>query len=221
MVEEQRSLLEQGTAGTGGRPQRGRLFVVSGPSGVGKDTVLEAFHRLLPDVKQCVTVTTRRMRPGESQGHPYLFLSVSEFQAMLEADGFLEYAKVNGNLYGTPRAWVEEQRSLGYDTLLKIDVQGGLKVRHKVPDAVLVFLAPPTLNELERRLRDRNTETEDQIGIRLVDARSELEEIPSYDYLIINDFVERAADDIRAIFIAERRRVPKGDSARVWTPPHE
>jgi guanylate kinase len=188
---------------------------------VGKDTVLEAFHRLLPDVKQCVTVTTRGMRTGESQGHPYLFVSVSEFQAMVEADGFLEYAKVNGNLYGTPRAWVEEQRSLGFDTLLKIDVQGGLKVRHKVPDAVLVFLAPPTLNELERRLRDRNTETEDQIGIRLVDARSELEEIRNYDYLVINDTIERAADDIRAIFIAERRRVPRGEGVRVWTPPHE
>lgn len=200
---------------------------MSGPSGVGKDTVLSAFHTVLPDVRQCVTVTTRTPRPGESDGNPYRFVSVSEFRAMVEADEFLEYAKVNGNLYGTPRPWVDEQRLLGRDVLLKIDVQGGLTVRTKARDAVLVFLMPPSVAELERRLRARSTETEDQINLRLLDARSELQQMPNYDYVVVNDDVNRAADEVRAIVLAERCRVahdgPNRDGTHAavpWTP-HE
>lgn len=200
---------------------------MSGPSGVGKDTVLSAFHTVLPDVRQCVTVTTRTPRPGESDGNPYRFVSVSAFRAMVEADEFLEYAKVNGNLYGTPRPWVDEQRLLGRDVLLKIDVQGGLTVRTKARDAVLVFLMPPSVAELERRLRARSTETEDQINLRLLDARSELQQMPNYDYVVVNDDVNRAADEVRAIVLAERCRVahdgPNRDGTHAavpWTP-HE
>lgn len=189
-------------------PRRGRLIVVSGPSGVGKDTVLDRLHQVLPGIRQCATVTTRAPRPGEVEGDPYHFASVPEFRTMVEADAFLEYAKVNGNLYGTPRAWVDEQRAQSHDVLLKIDVQGGLTVRNTVHDAVLIFLQPPTVAELERRLRARSTETEDEITTRLLDARSELQQMVNYDYAVVNDQVDRAADLVRAIILAERARIP-------------
>lgn len=201
--------------------RQGRLFVVSGPSGVGKDTVLDRFHEVLPGLVQCVTLSTRTPRPGESQGDPYHFVSVTEFDGLVRSDAFLEYARVNGNLYGTPRQWVVDQREKGLDVLLKIDVQGGLTVRTKMRDGILIFLMPPTVEELERRLRHRSTETEDQITMRLVDARSELQQIPNYDYAVVNDDVDRAADLIRAIVLAERCRIHDGGAASgsvPWTP---
>lgn len=184
--------------------------MVSGPSGVGKDTVLAGLLERLPDVKICVTATTRAMRPGESQGNPYQFLSVTEFESLVNQDAFLEYARVNGgNLYGTPRAWVEETCAAGYDVILKIDVQGGLAVHEKLPEAILVFLEPPSVAELERRLRARSTETEDQIKIRLLDARNELAQKPHYRYAVVNDQLESAVDSLRSIVLAERCRVRK------------
>jgi guanylate kinase len=206
-------------------PRKGRLFVVSGPSGVGKDTVIEHLLPRISDVVLNVSATTRAPRAGESEGKPYFFVSVADFRTRVEEDAFLEYARVNGNLYGTPRAWVEEQRSKGIDVLLKIDVQGGLTVRTKVRDAVLVFLMPPSVAELERRLRARSTETEEQITTRLLDARSELQQIPNYDYAVMNDNVDRSADLLRSIFLAERCRVrhdaPDGSSSVPWTSPYE
>ena len=194
---------------------RGRLFVVSGPSGVGKDTVLARLHHLMPDVVRCVTVTTRAPRAGEIEGRDYLFVSLQQFREMVERDEFLEYARVYENLYGTPRAWVDERRAQGHDVLLKIDVQGGLTVRTKVRDAVMIFLRPPSVAELERRLRTRLTDTEEQITTRLLDARSELQQIPNYDFAVVNDEVDRAADLLRAIILAERSRIhPHGGAAR-------
>jgi len=201
-------------------PPRGRLVVVSGPSGVGKDTVLTHLHRVMPDVLRCVTATTRRPRPGEVPGRDYLFLSVAEFRDLVEADAFLEYANVHENLYGTPRAWVEARRDEGQDVLLKIDVQGGLTVRAQVHDAVLVFLRPPTVAELERRLRARLTETEEEIVRRLLNARSELQQMPLYDYAVINDEVHRAADLLRAIILAERCRVHPDHGGAHWHDHH-
>ena len=190
--------------------RQGKLYVLSGPSGVGKDTVLAALKPHVPDLAVCVTATTRSMRPTESPGNPYEFLSMTEFEEMVEADAFLEWARVNGgNLYGTPRKWVEDQRAAGMDVLLKIDVQGGLAVRGKVADAILIFLEPPTFTDLEKRLRARSTETEDAIRIRLLDARSELNQRPHYDYAVVNDTIDHAVEQLQAILLAEKCRIQK------------
>ena len=177
---------------------------------MGKDTVLAALLSRQPDIRVCVTATTRAMRPGESQGNPYQFLSVTEFETLVNQDAFLEYARVNGgNLYGTPRSWVEQNCAAGHDVILKIDVQGGVAVHEKVHDAILIFLEPPSLAELERRLRARCTETEDQIKVRLLDARNELAQKPHYRYAVVNDSLESAVDHLRGIILAERCRVAK------------
>jgi guanylate kinase len=189
----------------------GLLVVVSGPSAVGKDTILDLVLAeklgLVHDVVRCVTATTREPRAGEVDGVAYDFLTVVEFQEKAKDDGFLEYANVFGNWYGTPRDWVAKQRQQGTDVILKIDVQGALTVKTKAPDAILIFFRPPSLAELERRLRARNTETEDQIARRLLDARNELAQMPRYNYAIVNNEIEQAADDLRAILRSEHCRV--------------
>lgn len=190
------------------REQRpGRLIVLSGPSGVGKDTVLRRLKEVCPKIEQCVTYTTRAPRPGEKPGEDYVFVSTDEFQRMVDAGEFLEYARVHLDSYGSPLAPVMQTRSKGTDAILKIDVQGGLAAKRRVPDAVLIFIAPPSLEELERRLRDRYTDSEAAITQRLSDARKEIEHIPMYDYLVVNDEVESAVDEIRCIIIAERAKI--------------
>jgi len=189
------------------RRKTGLVVVLSGPSGVGKDSVLVEFLRICPDITKCVTYTTRPQRQGERPGEDYHFVSVRQFREMVEAGQFLEWAEVHGNLYGTPRPWVEDNTRAGRDVILKIDVQGGIAVKRQVEDAVMVFLAPTSIPELEHRLRARLTEEEDEIMKRLLDAASELRQIPAYDYLVENDSVDRAAEQLRAIVIAERARI--------------
>lgn len=188
----------------------GLLVVVSGPSAVGKDTILnellQAPHSLRHPVCRCVTTTTRPPRAEEREGLDYHFITVPQFHEIAQRDGFLEYANVFGNWYGTPRDWVAQQRAAGMDIILKIDVQGAQAVRERVSDALLVFLSPPSLEELERRLRARATENEEQIARRLLDARNELAQISHYDYVVVNDQVDEAVTDIRAILRAEHCR---------------
>lgn len=187
--------------------KEGLLLVVSGPSGVGKDAVLAELMQTYPGVYICVTTTTRAPRDGEVDGVDYTFVPVEEFRRRVEADDFLEYAEVHGNMYGTPRSWVEDRLSRGDDIILKIDVQGGLAVKQRMPQAVMIFLVPPSLEELERRLRSRLTESDDEIAQRLLNARTELEHIPCYDYVVENDTLRKAADELRAIIIAEHCRI--------------
>lgn len=187
----------------------GLLLVLSGPSGVGKDAVLGELEKIYPSVQRCVTVTTRPRRENEQNGVDYTFVSASEFRQRAEEGAFLEHAEVHGYLYGTPRQWVEDQLSKGIDVVLKIDVQGGLNVKRVKPEAILIFLVPPSLEELERRLRSRNSESEESVTRRLLNARKELEQIPHYDYMIENSSIAYAAEELKAVIVAEHCRVRK------------
>ncbi|MHB9038259.1 MAG: guanylate kinase [Armatimonadota bacterium] len=185
----------------------GLLIVLSGPSGVGKDAVLVELEKSYPNFRRCVTVTTRAPRNGEVDGVDYTFISVDEFRARAERGDFLEYAHVHGNMYGTPRGWVEDRLKEGVDVVLKIDVQGGLAVKKQMPAAVMIFLAPPSLEELEARLRGRSTDSEDDITKRLLNARRELEQISHYEYLVENDSLAKTAEELKAVIIAEHCRI--------------
>ena len=187
----------------------GLLFVLSGPSGVGKNRLLEEFLRIAPNVRRCVTTTTRPARNGERDGMDYWFVKVGEFRRMVEAGEFVEYAHVHGNLYGVQKKHVEEILASGLDAILLIDVQGAATVKRWRPEAAMVFLVPPSMDELERRLRDRGTESEEEITKRLLDARSEFARVREFDYLIINDTVEDAARQLAAIVTAERCRIER------------
>ncbi len=191
---------------------------MSGPSAVGKDTVLDALLSApeLPfSIQKCVTATTRAPRPKEGgqameeDGVDYHFVSPARFNAMVSQDALLEYAEYADNYYGTPRDWVAERRAKGIDVILKIEVQGGMIVKQKAPDAVLVFLQPPSLEELERRLRHRRTDSDDAIAKRLLHARKEMDYRSHYDYAVTNDVVPEAVEAIRAILRAEHCRIPK------------
>jgi guanylate kinase len=173
-----------------------RLVVLSGPSGVGKDSVIELIRARSPWVWLSVSVTTRPRRDYEVDGVHYNFVSRPEFERMVAGDQLLEWAEFAGNLYGTPRAPVEARLAAGIPVLLKIDLQGARQVREAMPDALLVFLAPPSPEELKRRLVGRGTEDEETIRRRLEHADEELAAEPEFDVTVVNDFVERAADEL-------------------------
>jgi guanylate kinase len=191
-------------------PARGKIIVLSGPSGAGKDAVLAplfAAGTCPPRLRRCITATTRAPRAGEVDGVDYFFLAPDEFQKRIAEGFFLEHASYAGRSYGTPRWWVEKERECGNDVLLKIDVHGALQVRETAPDAVLVFIAPPSLQALEQRLRGRDPGADPaDLARRLAIAREELAFAPRYDYLVVNDAIERAVDDLRSIILAERCR---------------
>ena len=182
---------------------RGKLIVVSGPSGAGKSTVIGKVMERRSDLCFSVSATTRKPRDGEVDGVNYFFVSGVEFDRMIGDDELLEHAEYNRNNYGTPRAYVEEKRRAGMHVLLDIEVQGARQVRERVPEAIKIFVIPPTLQVLEQRLRGRGTETEEQIQRRLARARGEYREADFYDYDVINDDLETAANELNAIITAE------------------
>ncbi len=188
-------------------PGCGRLFVLSGPSGVGMVSLLARLFADLPRVARSVSATTRAPRPGETDGVDYHFVTRAQFEADIARDYFFEYARYGDNLYGTPRDKVDAQRAGGLDVFLEIEVQGAQIVRRLCPDAILVYVQPPSLEELERRLRQRGTETEAAIAQRLGIAQAELECLEQYDYNIVNDDLDAATDALRAIVVAERHRI--------------
>ncbi len=195
------------------RNQRGLLIVLSGPSGVGKGTVRkELFSQPDTNYEYSISMTTRSPREGEVDEVDYFFKTRSEFEELIEQDQLLEYAEFVGNYYGTPLEYVNKMRDAGRDVFLEIEVQGAAQVRSKVPDGLFIFLAPPSLSELEERLVGRGTESDEVIASRLLAARQELEMMNLYDYVVENDEVENACDRINAIIIAEhckRERVEK------------
>ena len=190
---------------------RGRLFVLSGPSGVGKDSLLHALMAYLPGVTKSVSATTRAARPAEVDGVDYHFLTREKFVADVAENRFFEYAEYNRNYYGTPIEPVERQLALGFDVVLEIEVQGAQIVRTLTPSVTLIFVQPPSLEALEARLRKRGTDTDARIIERLRIAESEMSCLPLYDYAVVNDDFDTALDQLRAIVLAERCRISHGD----------
>jgi len=184
--------------------QRGLLLVLSAPSGGGKGTVLKEMFAQDGNLRLSVSATTRAPRPGEVDGQQYYFLSQEEFEQRIASGGMLEYAQYVGHYYGTPRAPVEKWLDEGRDVVLEIEVEGAMQVRERFPEALLVFVLPPSFQELERRLTSRGTETPEQIGGRLAAARRELALAPRYDYLLVNDKVEEAAARLGEIIRAAK-----------------
>jgi guanylate kinase len=175
---------------------RGRLIVVSGPSGAGKSTLIKASLEAVPELAYSVSATTRYPRPGEKDGVDYIFLSRREFERWIEEGRFLEWAEYSGNLYGTPEQKVEELLQEGKSVILEIELQGARQVRRKRPDAVMVFVRAPSLEETRRRLTGRATETEEALKSRLATAVSEVAATGEFDYEVVNDDRERARNDI-------------------------
>ncbi len=186
--------------------EKGKLFVISGPSGAGKSTVVFKAMEGRDDVCFSTSVTTRKPRPGEVDGKEYFFVDLDRFKEMVENDELLEHAEYVANSYGTPRAYVEEKLAAGMNVILDIEVQGARQVNEKKPDSVKVFIIPPSLDELERRLKGRGTDTPRAIEARLIRAKQEYKEADFYDYIIINDDAERAAKELSAIMMAEHCR---------------
>ena len=185
---------------------RGMLVVVSSPSGGGKGTLIRRALKNVPNLGYSVSFTTRAPREGEVNGRHYFFVSEQEFNSMVEAGDFLEWAVVHGNLYGTSHAQVERERLAGHDIILEIDVQGALSVRRLAQDAVSVFILPPSFEILRDRLVGRGSERPDDLALRLRNARSEVEHYRDFQYVVINDDAERAAGLLASIIYAERAR---------------
>ena len=188
------------------RKNKGKLIVLSGPSGAGKSTVIAELLARRDDISFSVSATTRQPRPGEEEGVNYYFKSLEEFEDMIRTGEFLEHARYAGNFYGTPRRPIEELLAAGRNVILEIEVQGAFQVRNAMPEAPLVFLCPPSMDELERRLRGRGTDSEEKILIRLETAKGELKLAREYDYIVINDIAADAAAELDAIITAEQCR---------------
>lgn len=188
---------------------RGLLIVVSGASGTGKGTVCKKILADLPGVAYSISATTRAPRPGEVDGREYYFISRDEFKAWIDDGKFLEFAEVYGNFYGTPLNKIEERLNRGEDILLEIDVQGALNVKRKMPEGIYIFLLPPSLEELKRRIEGRGTETPESLNRRLANAAAEIKIGLEYDYVVVNDSVDNAVAQIKSILAAERCKVER------------
>lgn len=188
--------------------KRGIIFVISAPSGTGKTTLCERLLKILPDLKMSISHTTRQPRPYEKNGIDYFFVDEKSFKKMIANDEFIEWAEVYGNFYGTSKKVIFDLIKEGYDILLDIDTQGAKNIRKLYPDSVLIFILPPSLEELEKRLLLRN-EDRDIIDKRLSKASQEISQYKFYDYIVINDSIEKALNDLLCIIYAERLKIKR------------
>lgn len=189
--------------------KQGLLVVLSGPSGCGKNTVCDIAEDKNPNIWESISMTSRKPREGEVLNESYYFVTPSEFEKNIEEGKMLEYAKFAGNYYGTPRESVQKHLDEGKDVLLVIEIQGALQIKEKIPQAIFVFLLPPSMKELKRRLRMRNTETEEKVLERFETAYKEINELSKYNYVIVNDDAIKAANKLNAILEVERCRVDR------------
>lgn len=187
--------------------RKGHLIIISGPSGVGKGTVCEQLMKIAPHLKLSISATTRKKRPNEINGENYFFYSMDNFNKLIEKHKLIEFAKVHGNYYGTPRDYVMENIDAGNDVILEIDVQGASQVRENLNDGVYIFLLPPRVKDLDTRLRKRGTEDEEQISLRLKNSKDEIMQLNDYNYAVINDDVEKCAERILHIIDAENQKI--------------
>ncbi|POP34556.1 guanylate kinase [Lactonifactor longoviformis] len=187
--------------------KKGVLVVVSGFSGAGKGTLMRALMNRYMNYALSVSATTRAPREGEEDGREYFFKTREEFEQLIKEDALIEYAQYVGNYYGTPKDYVEKQLEAGRDVILEIEIQGALKVKEKVPDALLLFVAPPSAGELKRRLVGRGTETSEVIASRLQRAAEEAEGMERYDYLLINDELEQCAEEMHQVIQSQHHKV--------------
>ena len=187
--------------------RKGKLFIISGPSGAGKGTICNEILNMMPDVFVSVSMTTRNPRQGEVPDVSYHFVSKDQFEKIIKEDGFFEYANVHSNYYGTPKAPVMEQIEKGNDAILEIDVQGALQVKEVYPEAVTIFILPPSMEELKNRIVGRGTETEETIKLRLKNAIGEISCVDKYDYAVLNDQLEIAVEQVASVMKAEHVKV--------------
>ena len=191
---------------------KGLLIVLSGPSGVGKGTINQRVRELSPDIKKSVSVTTRLQRPNEKDGIHYHFISQNEFDNLIKNNGLLEYAKVYQNYYGTPKKPVIDALEKGIDMIFELDIQGARLIKQAYDDCVRIFITPPSIEELQNRLNNRGTETEEVKALRLSETIKELNEAKYYDYMVVNNDVEKAAKTIIDIISAEKARTLRNEN---------
>jgi len=194
--------------------QEGILIIISGPSGTGKSTIVKEFTKRNGDVELSVSATTRKIRPDEEEGKNYFFISEETFLEKLKQEAFLEHAQVYGNYYGTPRDFVRDKLKEGKNVLLEIDTEGALQIKEKFPQGVFIFIVPPSITELQRRINSRGTETEEEVKRRLNSSIDEIKQLAHYDYVVMNDHVSSAVQLIEAILIAEKSSVLR--SGNYW-----
>lgn len=187
-------------------PERGVLFIISAPSGAGKSTLVEYLRGCVEGIEYSISTTTRPLRRGEQEGREYHYTSIENFERLLSENEFIEHAKVHGNYYGTRKSTIESALNRGDDLLLDIDVQGAAQIREHYPKAVSIFIMPPSLEVLEDRLRNRGTDDDTIIRERLANARAELSEAKNYDYVVVNDDITQARNEIVTIVKTERKK---------------